>query len=106
MPQKREYSKEDLAKVLELGRRNASVTAVASAFELKGQDRVTFIRDLTNPTTDLCKAYQAGLEEAGRDLNTALQNQAVKGDVDAAKLIYERNLQAEVDEMKRELFGI
>ena len=92
--------------VLELGRRNASVTAVASAFELKGQDRVTFICDLTNPTTDLCKAYQAGLEEAERDLNTALQNQAVNGDVDAAKLIYERNLQAEVDEMKRELFGI
>lgn len=92
--------------VLELGRRNASVTAVASAFELEGQDRETFICDLTNPTTDLCKAYQAGLEEAGRDLNTALQNQAVNGDVDAAKLIYERNLQAEVDEMKRELFGI
>jgi len=92
--------------VLELGRRNASVTAVASAFELEGQDRVTFICDLTNPTTGLYKAYQAGLEEAGRDLNTALQNQAVSGDVDAAKLIYERNLQAEVDEMKRELFGV
>lgn len=92
--------------VLELGRRNASVTAVASAFELEGQDREHFVRDLTNPTTDLCKAYQAGLEEAGKDINTALQNEAVAGDVDAARLIYERNLQSEVDEMKRELFGI
>lgn len=106
MPQKREYSKENLSKVLELGRRNASVTAVASAFELEGQERVHFICDLTNPTTDLCKAYQAGLEEAGKDMNTALQNQAAGGDVDAARLIYERNLQAEVDEMKKELFGI
>ncbi len=89
-----------------MGRSNASVTSVASFMGLEDIGRALFIADITNPTTDLYKAYHAGLEEAEKDIDTSLQNQALTGDVDAARLIYERNLQAEVDEMKRELFGI
>ena len=97
MPQKREYSKDDLDRVRELGRNNASVTAVASAFALDELERVLFVCDITNPATDLYKAYRSGLDEADKDIVTSLQNQAVSGDVDAARLIYERNFQAEVD---------
>lgn len=106
MHQKREYGKDDLDRVRELGRNNASVTAVASAFALDELERVLFVCDITNPATDLYKAYRSGLDEADKDIATSLQNQAVSGDVDAARLIYERNFQAEVDAMKKELFGI
>lgn len=89
-----------------MGRSNASVTSVASAMGLEGIERALFVSDITNPTTELYKAYRAGLADAEKDIDTSLQNQALTGDVDAARLIYERNLQAEVDEMKKELFGI
>ena len=45
-------------------------------------------------------------ENLDRGFSAAYEAVQKAGDVDAARLIYERNLQAEVDEMKRELFGI
>lgn len=86
--------------------RNASITSVASAFDLDDLDRASFICDISDPTTDIYKAYHSGLSMAEGDIDLALQNLAVTADVDAARLIYERNCQAAVDEMKKELFGI
>lgn len=103
MPQESKY---DLKLIRELGRTNASITSVASALGLEGTERSCFINQINNPKTEVSKAYYGGLQEAEGDINAALQNRSLTGDVDAARLIYERNQQAEVDEMKKELFGI
>lgn len=109
MAEIREYSEEMLTEVFEMARKKMSVSDIASSFKLTGWQRHLFIKDIKDSKTELSSVYVHGLMDAGVDdsfIEIALQNASLHGDVDAAEFLYRYKRQAEIDVMKKELFGI
>ena len=73
---------------------------------IDGFDKKKFTEEFNNKNSDIYKAYQKGAAVAKLNIETKLFNQAKEGDIEAIKLIDERNQQNEINNLKSKYFGI
>lgn len=100
------YDKDFIAKVKDLAVLGLFPPQIAERLGLVGEDRRTFLHNITDYEHPLCKEYWKSRQNQEEDLEAALQTAAMNGDPKALALAYEVKERRQYDKLAHELFGI
>lgn len=102
----RTYDEEFVAQVKDLAIMGLYPVQIAERMHLEGEERKNFLTDILSKKHPLHEEYLLSLANRIQDLNASLVEVALSGDVDALELIDEIARKKEVDNLKKELFGV
>lgn len=104
--QKRVYDDEFIARCKDLAVLGLQPSQIAERLGLQGTERRDFIFDCTDRLHTLHQLVFAAYQHSEDDIQAALTTTACSGDVLALDLAYRVRERAELDDLKKKLFGI
>ena len=105
-PQKMEWG-EDIINMVHYGAMNGqSPTYIAHMAGLKGEIRLSFLQDITNPKTRLGSEWRKSRDILNEDIDTTLHFLQIQGNTDAMEVAIKRETNEYITRLKEELFGL
>lgn len=95
-----------LNRVEELALLGYSPERIVSIIDLDRTKSAVLLLKLNLPNDEFYEAYHKGLCQGEEKMDSSLHAQADDGDIDAIKLIQERNALRQEQELRKKLFGV
>ncbi len=95
-----------LNRVEELASLGYSPGRIVSIIDLDRTESAVLLLKLNLPNDEFYEAYHKGLCKGEYKMDSSLHEQADDGDIDAIKLIQERNALRQEQELRKKLFGV
>ncbi len=102
----KEYQDDFIARVKDLATIQLTPSQIAERLSLTGSGRRAFMMDIKNKKHPLYAAYTDSRENGSQDIMSTLHSIASDGNIDAIELSTRLTKEADVNELKKELFGI
>lgn len=87
-----EYSQEILSKVVDLGKLQYPAEKIISILNIPEKEKNIFIDDFNNPSHEIYKSYQMGIDIRDFEIDSKLYQLAKTGDLKAMKQLNEKIL--------------
>lgn len=100
------YDEDFVARVKDLAVIGLWPVQIAERLGLQGIDRINFLSDICSKKHPLHEEYLISRAHRDDDLDAAINEVAMSGDVDALELQVQMERQKEVDNLKNEMFGL
>ncbi len=100
------YDQEFLERVQDLAISQMTPSQIAERLDLQGAYRKKFLQDINNPVHKLAETYRLARSSGYQDVMDSLHTGAVAGDPDCIELLVKVNHKQEVDNLKKEFFGV
>jgi hypothetical protein len=100
------YDEDFVARVKDLAVIGLWPVQIAERLGLQGIDRMNFLSDICSKKHPLHEEYLISRSHREDDLDAAINEAAMAGDVDALELQVHMERQKEIDNLKSELFGV
>lgn len=92
--------------VKEYARKGYSPSRIANLLGFGKYERMLFLERISSPDDVYHVGYIQAFEEGQDDIDKALKEKADKGDLEAIKLLAERENERRIKELRQELFGV
>lgn len=92
--------------VKEYARKGYSASRIANLLGFGKYERMLFLERISSPDDVYHVGYIQAFEEGQDDIDKALKEKADNGDLEAIKLLVEREDDRRIKELRKELFGV